>query len=119
MDTVHGLGAVVARECREEPAPPPVRAVGNYVLIEPVQRDERTDGGIFIPQNSAEKNVTYEGIVVDARPRYQTPKGAWVDSLLSAGDRVLYYRFDAKRAYLLDGSRVHAVPFTEVLGVIE
>lgn len=119
MDTVHGLGAVVANPTREKPALPPLRAVGDYVLLRPIRREEQTAGGLFIPQNSAEKNITYEGEVVAARPRYQTPKGAWVDSPVKIGDRCLYYRFESKRQHLLNGSEVHAVKYTEIVGVVE
>lgn len=116
----HGLGAIVANPLpAKQQKLPRLRTVGRYVLLRPEYRDEQTAGGIFIPQDSKEKNIAYEATIVSAATHYRTAKGALVPSGLEAGQRVLYYRFDAKRCWFNDGARVDAVPFDSIVGVIE
>jgi len=98
--------------------PETLRAVHDCVLIDPHERDTMTRGGLHIPE-TASKDAYCEGTVIAAPRRYQTPRGAWVECSLKAGDRVLYYNFEARRLHRRDGSKVHVVRYTDVCGVVE
>jgi len=57
------------------------------VLVQQIQEDEVSEGGIFIPEQAREKPMT--SVVHDVAPGYYSDSGAWVPTALKPGDKVL------------------------------
>lgn len=81
--------------------------LGERVLIKPAKKEERTKGGIYIPESAKEERK--EGMVVAA--------GTFKDGKplpLKNGDRVLYGGYSSEELEL-DGEKHFFVDFKDIL----
>ena len=60
------------------------------VLIEPLQPEETTAGGIVLAGEVAERDERTHGRVVAVGPGRTGDHGKWIDTLLRVGDEVYY-----------------------------
>ena len=65
--------------------------LGERVVILPIEQDQTTKGGIFLPDTAKEK--PQEGEVVAVGPGRVADDGARIPMELSKGDRVIYSKF--------------------------
>ena len=100
-----------------------IKPLHDWVVIRPVESEERTAGGIFIPEAAKEKPQW--GIVESAGTgRYETEekdvkaKKKFVSTELKAGDNVLFERYMAKE-FTVDHEKVVMVRESAVLGTLE
>ncbi|UFP96715.1 co-chaperone GroES [Gloeobacter morelensis] len=68
-----------------------LRPLGDRVLVKVVQQEERTAGGIFLPDTAKEKPQT--GEVVAVGPGRLKDDGTRVDPEVKVGDTVLYGKY--------------------------
>ena len=61
------------------------------VVIKPIEQDQTTKGGIFLPDTAKEK--PQEGEVVAVGPGRVSDDGSRIAMELSQGDRVIYSKF--------------------------
>lgn len=95
----------------------------DWVVIRAAEAEERTPGGIFIPDAAKEKPQW--GIVESAGPgRYETEgrdvraKKKFVPTEVKPGDNVLYEKY-AAREFTVDHEKVIMVREGSVLGTLE
>jgi chaperonin GroES len=69
-----------------------VRPLSDRVLIKRVESENKTKGGLFIPDSAKEKPS--EGIVIAAGPGKVREDGSRREVLVKAGDRVLFGKYD-------------------------
>jgi chaperonin GroES len=101
-----------------------IRPLNDWVVIHGAEAEERTAGGIIIPEVAKEKPQW--GTVVSAGPgAYKTEKEKgrekekkFVATEVRAGDRVLYEKYMA-RELDLDGGKVIMVREANILGRFE
>jgi chaperonin GroES len=101
-----------------------IKPLNDWVVIETADAEEKSAGGIIIPEVAKEKPQW--GTVVSAGPgAYKTEreKGRekekkFVATEVKAGDRVLYERYMAKE-FDLDGRKVIMVREANILGMSE
>jgi chaperonin GroES len=68
-----------------------LQPLGDRIVVKPLQKEEKTKGGIIIPDTAKEK--PQEGEVVAVGPGRMTDDGQRIAMELKAGDRVIYSRY--------------------------
>jgi chaperonin GroES len=92
------------------------RPLQDRVLIRRIKAEERTSGGILIPDSAQEKPA--EGEVVAAGPGARVEDGAIRPLDVKAGDRVLFAKWSGTEIKL-DGEELMIMKESDLLGVIE
>jgi chaperonin GroES len=86
------------------------------VLVKRVEADERTPGGIIIPDTAKEKPIEAEVLAVGPGARDEGGKLQPLD--VKAGDRVLFGKWSGTEVKL-DGEDLLIMKESDLLGVIE
>jgi len=91
-----------------------IKPLADRVVIEPIEQDEVTPGGIILPETAKEK--PQQGKIVAAGPGRIDEKGKRVDMEVKVGDKVLYAKYsgteikqDGKKLLILRESDILAV----------
>lgn len=69
-----------------------VKPLADYVLIEPIKEEERTKGGILLPE-SAEKERPEQGRVIATGPGRRNEKGELMEISVKPGQKVLFKKY--------------------------
>jgi chaperonin GroES len=92
------------------------RPLHDRVLIRRVESEEKTAGGIIIPDTAKEKPM--EGEVVAAGPGARGDDGKLQPMDLKAGDRVLFGKWSGTEVKL-DNEELIIMKESDVMGIIE
>ncbi len=92
------------------------RPLHDRVLIRRLETEEKTAGGIIIPDTAKEKPM--EGEVVAVGPGARTEDGKLLPMDLKAGDRVLFGKWSGTEVKI-DGEEYTIMKESDVMGVIE
>ena len=92
------------------------RPLHDRVLIRRVESEEKSAGGIIIPDTAKEKPM--EGEVVAAGPGARGEDGKLQPMELKAGDRVLFGKWSGTEVKL-EGEEVIIMKESDIMGVIE
>ena len=68
-----------------------IRPLGDRVLVEPLEQEEITAGGIMLPETAKEK--PQEGLVLAVGPGRVMDNGQRADMEVKANDRVLFSKY--------------------------
>ena len=94
----------------------PFRPLHDRVVVRRIEAEEKTAGGIIIPDTAKEK--PQQGEVVAVGPGARDESGALVPLDLEVGDRVLFGKWSGTEIKL-DGEELLIMKEIDVLGVIE
>jgi chaperonin GroES len=86
------------------------------VVLKRVEEENRTAGGLIIPDTAKEKPS--QGIVVAVGPGGRDEDGKLVAMTLKEGDRVLFGKWSGTEIKI-DGESLLIMKETEVLGILE
>jgi len=86
------------------------------VLLRPVEGEQKTAGGIIIPDTAQEKPM--EGEVVACGPGARGEDGTLHRLDVKVGDRVLYGKWSGTEVKI-DGQTLLVMKETDILGIIE
>ena len=92
------------------------RPLHDRVLVRRVTAEEKTAGGIIIPDTAKEK--PQEGEVVAVGPGARNERGELVAIELKPGDRVLFGKWSGTEVKL-DGEELLIMKESDIMGVIE
>lgn len=92
------------------------RPLGDRAVIRRVQSEEKTAGGIILPDSAQEK--PQEGEVVAVGPGTRDEDGKFVGMEIKAGDRVLFGKWSGTEVKV-DGEELLIMKESDILGVIE
>ena len=92
-----------------------IKPTGERVLIEPVAPEEKSNGGIFLPQNVVRHQEFSEGIVRNVRVALK-PEDTLPE--VKIGDRVLYPTHTGYTINDPDGKTYRIVDEKEILAVV-
>ena len=92
------------------------RPLHDRVLVRRVETEEKTAGGIIIPDTAQEKPS--EGVIVAAGTGIRKDDGSVVALELKAGDRVLFGKWGGTEVKI-DGEDLLIMKESDILGVIE
>ena len=68
-----------------------LKPLADRVVVKPIEREEKTKGGIFLPDTAKEK--PQEGEVVAVGPGLKSEDGKLIGMEVKVGDRVLYAKY--------------------------
>ncbi len=93
-----------------------VRPLQDRVIVQRINGEEKTKGGIIIPDTAKEKPV--EGKIIAAGNGKKGDDGKLVPMSVKKGDRVLFGKYSGTEIKL-DGEEVIIMREDDILGVIE
>jgi len=92
------------------------RPLHDRVVIRRVDAEEKTSGGIIIPDTAQEKPM--EGVVVAAGPGARNEQGQIVTLEVKAGDRILFGKWSGTEVKL-DGEELLIMKESDIMGIVE
>jgi chaperonin GroES len=92
------------------------RPLHDRVVVKRVAEEEKTKGGIIIPDTAKEKPM--EGEVVAVGPGARDEKGTLIAPDVKAGDRILFGKWSGTEVKL-DGVEYLIMKESDIMGVLE
>ena len=92
------------------------RPLHDRVLVRRIEAEEKTAGGIIIPDTAKEK--PQEGEVVATGPGARDDSGKLVELSVKPGDRILFGKWSGTEVKI-DGEELLIMKESDILGVIE
>ena len=92
------------------------RPLHDRVVIRRIEAEEKTKGGIIIPDTAKEK--PQEGEVIAVGPGGRDESGKLIPINLKAGDRILFGKWSGTEVKI-DGEELLIMKESDVMGVIE
>ncbi|KXB07645.1 molecular chaperone GroES [candidate division MSBL1 archaeon SCGC-AAA382A20] len=93
-----------------------IKPLDDRIVIEPVEGEDKTAGGIFLPDTAKEK--PQQGKVVALGPGRMLDNGERSDMPVSVGDRVLHSKYGGTEVKV-NGQDVMILQENDVLAIIE
>ena len=92
-----------------------VKPLADRVIVKPLEAEEKTAGGIIIPDNAKEKPQKGEIVAVGAGKI--SDNGQLIEMTLKAGDKVLYGKYSGTEVSV-DGDELLIMRESDVLAII-
>ena len=92
------------------------RPLHDRIVVRRITAEEKSAGGIIIPDTAKEKPM--EGEVIAVGPGARNEQGALVELDVKAGDRVLFGKWSGTEVKL-DGEELLIMKESDVMGIIE
>ena len=92
------------------------RPLHDRVVVRRIEEDERTPGGIIIPDTAKEK--PQQGEVISAGPGARDEKGLVQPLDVKAGDHILFGKWSGTEVKI-DGEELLIMKESDILGVLE
>ena len=93
-----------------------IRPLNNRLIVKRIEEEEKTSGGIIIPDSAKEK--PQQGNVVAAGPGKRDDTGKRIAMEVKAGDRVLFSKYGGTEVKL-DGDEHLIISEDDVLAILE
>ena len=92
------------------------RPLHDRIVVKRITAEEKSAGGIIIPDTAKEKPM--EGEVIAAGPGARNEQGAIVSLDVKAGDRVLFGKWSGTEVKL-DGEELLIMKESDIMGIID
>lgn len=92
-----------------------LKPLGNRLVVEPIEQEERTAAGIVLPETAKEK--PQKGVVIAAGPGARNESGERQAMDVKVGDQVLYAKYGGTEIKM-DGKTLLILREDDVLAVI-
>ncbi len=92
------------------------RPLHDRVLVRRLEAEEKTAGGIIIPDTAKEKQM--EGEVIAVGPGARNEKGELVTPDVKAGDRILFGKWSGTEVKI-DNEELLIMKESDIMGIIE
>ncbi|MGF1505068.1 MAG: co-chaperone GroES [Chloroflexi bacterium] len=93
-----------------------LKPLGDRVVIEPVEQEERTQSGLYIPETAKEK--PQQGKIIAVGPGRRDEDGERIDMDVEVGQTVLYAKY-AGTEFKIDGNKLLILKETDILAIVE
>ncbi|MGI6368272.1 MAG: co-chaperone GroES [Anaerolineae bacterium] len=93
-----------------------INPLGNRVVVEPAEQEQRTALGIVLPETAKEK--PQRGVVIAAGPGERDDKGGRIAMDVKVGDVVLFAKYGGTEIKI-DGKEVLILREEDILAVVE
>jgi chaperonin GroES len=91
------------------------KPLGGRVVVEPIEQEELTAGGIILPETAKEK--PQQGKVLAAGPGDRNDKGERVAMDVKAGDVVLFAKYSGTEVKI-EGKKLLIMRESDLLGIV-
>jgi chaperonin GroES len=92
-----------------------IKPLADRVVIEPLEAEEKTKGGIYLPDTAKEKPLM--GKVVAAGPGKTSDKGEKIALQVKVGDKVLYGKY-AGTEIAFEGTEYIIMHESDILAIV-
>lgn len=92
------------------------RPLHDRVVVRRIEAEDKTSGGIIIPDTAKEKPL--EGEIVAVGPGARDDSGTLVELSVKAGDRILFGKWSGTEVKI-DGEYLLIMKESDILGVID
>jgi chaperonin GroES len=93
-----------------------LKPLGGRVIVEPIEQEEMTAGGIILPETAKEK--PQEGKILAVGPGERDDGGARIAMEVKVGDKVLYAKYSGTEVKV-DGKKLLILKENDILAVVE
>lgn len=93
-----------------------LKPLGNRVVVEPIEQEEMTAGGIVLPETAKEK--PQRGKILSAGPGERNDKGERIALDVAEGDTVLFAKY-AGTEFKLDGKKLLILRESDLLAIVK
>ncbi len=93
-----------------------LKPLGGRVIVEPIEQEEMTAGGIILPETAKEK--PQEGKILAAGPGDRDEDGKYIPMEVKVGDKVLYAKYSGTEVKV-DGKKLLILKQGDILAVVE
>ena len=93
-----------------------LKPLGGRVIVEPIEQEEMTAGGIILPETAKEK--PQEGKILAAGPGERDEDGERIPMEVQVGDKVLYAKYSGTEVKV-DGKKLLILRESDILAVVE
>jgi chaperonin GroES len=94
-----------------------LRPLADRIIVEPIEREERTSTGVYIPETAKEK--PQEGKVLAVGPGRLDEKGERLPLDVKEGDRVLFAKYAGTEIKLEGDRKILILKESDVLAIVE
>ena len=92
-----------------------LKPLADRLVVEPIEQEDVTSGGIILPETAKEK--PQQGKVIAAGPGRIDETGKRIVMELAVGDRVLYAKYSGTEIKL-DGKKVLILRESDILAIV-
>ena len=92
------------------------KPLGGRVLIEPIEQEEMTAGGIILPETAKEK--PQEGLILAVGPGERDEEGKRIAMEVKVGDKVLFAKYSGTEIKM-EGKKLLILRESDLLGLLE
>ena len=94
-----------------------IKPLSDHILIEPIKGEEKTSGGIFLPE-TAEKEKSEQGKIIAIGEGKKTDDGKIIPLSVKPGDRVLFSKYGPTEIKI-DNKEYLIAKEEDILAIIE
>ena len=92
-----------------------LKPLHDRVLVRRVESDEKTSGGLIIPESAKEKSA--EGVIVAAGEGARKDSGELIAMSVSEGDKILFGKWSGTEV-TIDGEELLIMKESDILGTL-
>jgi chaperonin GroES len=92
-----------------------INPLADRVVVQPAEAEEKTKGGIILPDTAKEKPV--EGTIVAAGPGKVADNGEVVKMTVKVGDKVLYGKYSGTEV-IIDGEEYLIMRESDIFAIV-
>ena len=92
-----------------------LKPLGGRVIVEPIEQEEMTAGGIILPETAKEK--PQEGKILAAGPGDRDEDGERIAMEVKVGDKVLYAKYSGTEVKV-DGKKLLILRESDILAIV-
>lgn len=93
-----------------------LKPLGNRLVVEPLEQEDITAGGIVLPETAKEK--PQKGTILSVGPGDRNEKGDRIQMDVSVGDTVLFAKYSGTEIKI-DGKKLLILRESDILAIIE
>jgi chaperonin GroES len=93
-----------------------LKPLGGRVIVEPIEQDDMTAGGLYLPETAKEK--PQEGKILAAGPGERDEDGKRIAMDVKIGDKVLYAKYSGTEVKV-DGKKLLILRESDILAIVE
>ena len=93
-----------------------LKPLGGRVIVEPIEQEEMTAGGIILPETAKEK--PQEGKILAAGPGERDEDGERIPMEVKVGDKVLYAKYSGTEVKV-EGKKLLILRESDILAIVE
>ncbi|MCH7773304.1 MAG: co-chaperone GroES [Bacteroidetes bacterium] len=92
-----------------------INPLGDRIVVKPMEAEEKTKGGIILPDTAKEKPV--EGSIMAAGPGRKSDDGKIVEMEVKVGDKVLYGKYSGTEV-TIDGEEYLIMRESDIFAIV-